>query len=91
MTRLRLARLAVGWAQWRLARAANVSLHKISFAERGLVGVLSAADCRRLAAALGLDVHALFPDGGSAQEPTTPPALGDDPNSEMRRLPVLRP
>jgi transcriptional regulator with XRE-family HTH domain len=87
MTRLRLARLTLGWPQWQLARTSGVSLNKLSFAERGLIGVLSAADRRRLAAALSLDVHALFPDGAdTAWEPTT--ALGDDPASEVPSLPV---
>jgi hypothetical protein len=65
MTPLRLRRLEVGWAQWELARASRVSIHKLSFAERGLVGVLNSIDRRRLAAVLDADVHALFPHTGS--------------------------
>jgi transcriptional regulator with XRE-family HTH domain len=66
MTRLRLCRLAVGWPQWQLARASGVSVNKVSYAERGLVGVLSRADRRRLAAALDVDERALFPDAEAA-------------------------
>src|SRR5262245_4210769 len=91
MTPLRLFRLALGWPQWQLARASDVSLHKISFAERGLFGVLSVTDRRRLAAALGLDVRALFPDGeGGACEPTTAAALGNAPESGVLGPPVPR-
>jgi transcriptional regulator with XRE-family HTH domain len=80
MTPLRLRRLALGWPQWQLARASGVSLHKISFAERGLLGVLSLADRRRLAATLDSEVRALFPDvecgaWGSSTKPLL--ALGD--------------
>ena len=62
MTPLRLWRLARGLAQWELARRSAVSQHKISFAERGLGGVLSPADRRRLAAALDVDEQVLFPN-----------------------------
>jgi len=91
MTALRLARLALGWPQWHLARIADVSLHKISFAERGLPAVLSLADRRRLAAALGVDIRALFPDAhGGKWNPTTACALADAPDSEVPRLTVPR-
>ena len=62
MSRLRLRRVALGWPQWQLARASGVSIYKVSFAERGFVGVLSRADRRRLAAALDVDEHVLFPN-----------------------------
>src|SRR5262245_20578105 len=89
MTRLRLWRLAVGRPQWQLARVSRVSLYKISFAERGLVGVLSPADRRRLAAALDVDEHALFPDvEGGAREPAASRvlALGDAKGPAMTGL-----
>jgi hypothetical protein len=91
MTPLRLARLALGWPQWHLARIAAVSLHKISFAERGLPAVLSLADRRRLGAALGVDPGALFPaadDGG--WNPNSARALAKNPDSEVRSLPAPR-
>jgi len=75
MTPLRLRRVALGWPQWQLARASGVSVHKISFAERGLVGLLSQADRRRLAAALDVDERVLFPIEDCVWEPAVSPGL----------------
>jgi transcriptional regulator with XRE-family HTH domain len=61
LTPLRRRRLNVGWPQWHLARQAGVSVNKVSFAERGL-DVLTPADRRRLADALGVEVGELFPE-----------------------------
>jgi transcriptional regulator with XRE-family HTH domain len=93
MTRLWLQRLAVGWPQWQLASVSGVSLHKISFAERGLVGVLSPADRRRLAAALDADVDALFPSAGRGASDLTPRraiAFSDEPRAAAAGLPDAR-
>src|SRR5262245_14937597 len=87
MSRLRLRRLAIGWPQWRLARASGVSVSKLSFSERGLVGVLSPAGRRRLAAALDCDEHMLFPHiegiGGAADRRV--PVLTDQTSTGAAR------
>ena len=91
MTPLRLHRLARGWAQWELAHQSGVSTRKVSFAERGLRGVLSLADRRRLAAALAVDVRTLFSDLDPGAEDATPArAVADNRNSEASSLPVPR-
>jgi transcriptional regulator with XRE-family HTH domain len=91
MTLLRLHRLARGWAQWELARQSGVSTRKVSFAERGLRGVLSLADRRRLAAALAVDIRTLFSDVDPGAEDARPAhALADYPHPEASSLPVPR-
>jgi transcriptional regulator with XRE-family HTH domain len=90
MTRLRLRRLALGWPQWQLARASGVSVNKISFAERGLVGLLTPADRRRLAAALDADEDVLFPnvEGGAWERAASRvPALSDETGAAAAGLP----
>jgi transcriptional regulator with XRE-family HTH domain len=93
MSPLRLRRIAIGWPQWQLAHASGVSVHKISFAERGLVGVLSRADRRRLAAALDVDEHVLFPNAeGRVWEPAVRRvlALSDKTAPAVTGLPGAR-
>lgn len=72
MSPLRLHRLAGGWPQWDLSRRSGVSIHKISFAERGLSGALCLADRRRLAATLNVAMEALFPGAGAAHAAAAP-------------------
>jgi hypothetical protein len=91
MTPLRLHRLARGWAQWELAHQSGVSTRKVSFAERGLPGVLSPADRHRLASALDAAVHMLFPDvEGGACGTATALTLSDETDSEVPSLPAPR-
>jgi hypothetical protein len=91
MTTLRLRRLTLGYPQWGLARASGVSIRKISFAERGLTGLLSLADRRRLAALLQSEMSALFPSEGAGRQPEAAGAIDGTATPVATELPVCVP
>lgn len=61
MTPLRRRRFELGWPQWKVALRSGVAVGRISFAERGLIG-LSWAERRALAEALETRHEDLFPE-----------------------------